>query len=70
MGKLAAVLAEFGVEIIDPQGQPFDPERHEAAMTLNSSELPVNVVAQVHQEGYLLNGRLIRPASVAVTTAS
>ncbi|WDN88577.1 molecular chaperone GrpE [Desulfosarcina sp. BuS5] len=70
LGKLAAVLADFGVEIIDPQGQPFDPERHEAVMTLKSSELPVNVVAQVHQKGCLLNGRLIRPARVAVTTAS
>jgi len=70
LGKLAAVLADFGVEIIDPQGRPFDPERHEAVMTLSSSELPVNVVAQVHQKGYLLNGRLIRPARVAVTTAS
>ncbi len=70
LGKLAAVLADFGVEIIDPQGQPFDPERHEAVMTLKSSELPVNVVAQVHQKGYLLNGRLIRPARVVVTTAS
>ncbi len=70
LGKLAAVLADFGVEIIDPQGQPFDPERHEAVMTLKSSELPVNVVAQVHQKGWLLNGRLIRPARVAVTRAS
>ena len=67
LGKLAAVLADFGVEIIDPQGQPFDPERHEAVMTLKSRELPVNVVAQVHQKGCLLNGRLIRPARVAVT---
>lgn len=38
-------------------------------MTLSSSELPVNFVAQVHQKGYLLNGRLIRPARVAVTIA-
>jgi molecular chaperone GrpE len=70
LDKLAAVFADFGVEIIDPQGQPFDPERHEAVMTLKNSELPVNVVAQVHQKGYLLNGRLIRPARVVVTTAS
>lgn len=69
LGKLAAVLADFGVEIIDPQGQPFDPERHEAVITL-SSNLPANIVAQVHQKGCLLNGRLIRPARVAVTTAS
>lgn len=69
MNNLVSALAEFGVEIIDPQGQPFDPERHEAVMTLKSRELPVNVVAQVHQKGCLLNGRLIRTARVAVTIA-
>ena len=70
LDKLTAVLADFGAEIIDPQGLPFDPERHEAVMSLKSRELPVNVVAQVHQKGCLLNGRLIRPARVVVTTAS
>ena len=69
LNNLVAVLAEFGIEIIDPQALPFDLERHEAVMTLKSRELPVNVVAQVHQKGCLLNGRLIRPARVAVTIA-
>ncbi len=70
LSKPAAVLADFGVEIIGPQGLPFDPERHGAVMTLKSSELQVNVVAQVHQKGYLINRRLILPTRVAVTTAS
>jgi molecular chaperone GrpE len=67
--KLDAVLADFGVERIDPKGQPFDPERHEAMTMAPIAELPPNSVAQVHQKGYLLNGRLIRPARVTVSKA-
>ena len=67
--KLDAVLADFGVETIDPKGQPFDPERHEAMSMAPIAELPPNSVAQVHQKGYLLNGRLIRPARVTVSKA-
>lgn len=70
LDKLATVLADFGVEMIDPQGQPFNPKRHEAVMVQSDLELPVDFVAQVHQKGYLLNGRLIRPARVTVTSAS
>jgi molecular chaperone GrpE len=67
--KLDAVLADFGVETIDPKGQPFDPERHEAMSMAPIAELPPNSVAQVHQKGYLLNGRLIRPTRVSVSKA-
>ena len=69
LDKLTAVLTDSGLEMIDPRGRPFDPARHEAVMTLKNSELPANFVAQVHQKGYLLRGRLIRPARVTVTIA-
>ena len=65
--KLQAVLEKFGVEVINPLGEPFDPERHEAMSMALFAELPPNSVAVVHQKGYLLNGRLIRPARVIVS---
>jgi molecular chaperone GrpE len=65
--KLESVFREFGVEAIDPHGQPFDPERHEAMSMAPVAELPPNSVAQVHQKGYLLHGRVIRPARVTVS---
>ena len=64
---LRGVLAKFGVEVVDPKGEPFDPERHEAMSVVPATGLPANTVAEVHQKGYLLNGRLIRPARVVVT---
>ena len=66
--KLQGVLLKFGVEVIDPVGEPFDPEQHEAMSMAPATGLPPNSVAEVHQKGYLLNGRLIRPARVVVST--
>jgi molecular chaperone GrpE len=66
--KLQGVLAKFGVEVVDPMGERFDPERHEAMSMAPATGLPPNSVAEVHQKGYLLNGRLIRPAKVVVST--
>ncbi len=62
------VLSKFSVQTIDPQGQPFDPEQHEAMSTQPSDELPPNTVVNVLQKGYSLNGRLIRPALVIVSS--
>ena len=62
-----SVLSEYGVETLDPQGQPFDPEQHEAIRMVALPELPPNSVAQVLQKGYRLNGRVIRPARVTVS---
>ncbi len=67
--KLDSVLCEFGVETLDPQGQPFNPEQHEAMSVVVLPELPPNFVAQVHQKGYQLHGRVIRPARVTVSKA-
>jgi len=60
------VLAKAGVEEINPVGQTFDPEFHEALSIQPASGVPPDTVLEVAQKGYLLNGRLIRPARVVV----
>jgi molecular chaperone GrpE len=66
---LSRALERLGVTLINPQGQPFDPERHEAMMSQESGKAPPNSVLQVVQPGYELNGRLLRPARVIVARA-
>jgi molecular chaperone GrpE len=66
LALLARALEKFGVRVINPQGEPFDPERHEAMMTQESATAEPNSVLQVVQPGYELNGRLLRPARVIV----
>ncbi|MWJ27845.1 nucleotide exchange factor GrpE [Halomonas sediminis] len=61
------VLGKFGVESIEPQGEPFDPQVHEAIAMVPNPELEPNTVMEVMQKGYLLNGRLVRPAMVVVS---
>lgn len=61
------VLARFNVEQIDPEGEPFDPQFHEALTTQESTDVEPNTVLHVMQKGYSLNGRVIRPARVVVS---
>jgi len=61
----ADTLDKHGIETVEPKGETFDPERHQA-MSLQESEDEPNTVISVLQKGYLLNGRLIRPAMVIV----
>lgn len=61
------VLNKFGVESVEPQGEPFDPQVHEAMAMVPNPELEPNTVMDVMQKGYLLNGRLVRPAMVVVS---
>jgi molecular chaperone GrpE len=64
--QLQAALEKFGVVEVSPAGEPFDPEVHEAiSMQPSDSAEPGSIVAVV-QKGYLLNGRLLRPARVVV----
>jgi len=63
---LDKALQKLGVKVIDPAGEPFDPERHEAMMAQESKTAEPNSVLQVVQPGYELNGRLLRPARVIV----
>jgi molecular chaperone GrpE len=67
--QLASTMERFGVTEIDPQGEPFDPTHHEAMMTQPSVEVEPGTVLSVYQKGYLLNGRLLRPARVVVAAA-
>jgi len=64
---LAKVLQDHDLEVIDPVGQPFDPEWHEAMTVLPSAEVEENTVLEVLQKGYRLHDRLIRPAMVVVS---
>ncbi len=63
---LVDVLDKHGVERLDPEGHPFNPEHHEAMTTVESDEVAPDHVLQVFQKGYLLNGRVVRPARVVV----
>ena len=67
--QLQKAFASAGITEIDPAGQPFDPQLHEAMTTQPSADLAPDTVLQVAQKGYLLNGRLLRPARVIVSTA-
>lgn len=60
-------LAKYGVDVIDPQGEPFDPELHEAIAVLPNPELPPHTVAAVELKGYQVGDRLLRAARVLVT---
>jgi molecular chaperone GrpE len=66
---LGDVMQKFGVEQVDPSGLPFNPEQHQAMSMMPSPEHEPNTVVQVVQKGYLLNGRLLRPAMVIVSSA-
>ena len=63
------VLAKYGVETVDPQGEPFDPETAQAMSMVEQPDVEPNSVVAVMQRGYLLNGRLLRPAMVMVSKA-
>lgn len=64
---LLKVMGDHGVEQVDPTGEAFDPERHEAISAMPSPEVAENHVMTCVQKGYLLNDRLIRPAMVIVS---
>ena len=67
--QLWQALERHGVTQLDPQGQPFNPELHEAVSMLESAELAPNHVLSVMQKGYKLHDRLLRPAMVVVSKA-
>jgi len=62
----AKVLEDNGIEIINPVGEKFDPEKHEAMSMVPSPEHEKNTIVNVFQKGYLLNGRVVRAAMVVV----
>jgi len=62
-------LKKFNIEAVDPEGEPFDPQLHQAMSMLENNEVEPNTVITVMQKGYTLNGRLVRPAMVMVSKA-
>jgi len=65
---LGATMQQFGIEEVDPAGEPFDPEFHEAISMQPSDDVEPGSVVTVVQKGYSLNGRLLRPAMVIVAS--
>jgi len=63
---LNRAFEKSGLSVVDPAGQPFNPEFHEAMATQPSADQPAGTVLAVVQKGYLLNGRLLRAARVLV----
>ena len=66
--ELLRVLEKFGVTPFDSVGQPFDPERHEAIARVPAVGQPEGTVVNETARGYMLNGRVLRPAMVTVAT--
>lgn len=64
-----STIDKFGMKVIDPQGQVFNPELHQAMSMQESADVAPNTVIAVMQKGYELNGRLLRPAMVMVSRA-
>jgi molecular chaperone GrpE len=60
-------LKKFNIEAVDPQGEPFDPQLHQAMSLVENPDVEPNTVIAVMQKGYTLNGRLVRPAMVMVS---
>lgn len=62
-------LSRHNVEAINPVGEPFDPQSHQAMSMVESPDAEPNTVLNVFQKGYSLHGRLVRPAMVVVAKA-
>lgn len=65
-----STLAKFKVEVVDPEGHPFDPDLHQAISMVDAPDAEPNTVLNVVQKGYTNHGRLLRPAMVVVSKAS
>jgi len=64
--QLEKVAQDNGLVGLDPSGEAFDPDRHQAMSTVASADHAPDTVVQVYQKGYVLNERLLRPALVVV----
>ena len=68
--SLLNTLAKFKVEVVDPEGHPFDPDLHQAISMVDAPDAEPNTVLNVVQKGYTNHGRLLRPAMVVVSKAA
>lgn len=64
--QMEDVFKKFGVQEVETEGKKFDPHFHEAVQKVDSDK-PENEIVEVMQKGYILNGRLIRPAMVIIS---
>ncbi|MDB4476308.1 nucleotide exchange factor GrpE [bacterium] len=67
--SFVGALSKFQIEQLDPVGEPFDPQHHQAMSMIENPDAEPNTVLAVMQKGYTLNGRLVRPAMVMVSKA-
>jgi molecular chaperone GrpE len=65
--SFVSTVDKFGLKEVNPQGEAFNPEHHQAIGMQPSPEFPANTVMMVMQKGYILNDRLLRPAMVMVS---
>jgi molecular chaperone GrpE len=66
LNKLTEAFNKFGVKAVDPKGEAFDPDKHEAISTDDEADAESDTVVSVAQKGYTLNDRVIRTAKVVV----
>ncbi|TQV74521.1 nucleotide exchange factor GrpE [Exilibacterium tricleocarpae] len=67
--SLVDALKRHSVEVVDPEGEPFDPQLHQAMTMVENPDVEPNTIIDVFQKGYTLNQRLVRPAMVVVSKA-
>lgn len=65
--QIVDLFGKEGIEIIDPEGEPFDPTMHHAMMQVEDDEHEDDTVVEVVQKGYSVKGKIIRPAMVKVS---
>lgn len=70
LDSFVKTLAKFNIDQIDPEGEPFNPQMHQAVSMIENAEVEPNTVIAVLQKGYSLHGRLVRPAMVMVSKAA
>jgi len=70
LSLMLKALEKFQVVQINPQGEPFDPQMHQAMSMVENPNVEPNTVIAVMQKGYSLHGRLVRPAMVMVSKAA
>lgn len=67
--KALETLSRYGLAVIEAQGQPFDPQKHQAVMQMASGDVPPGSVIKELQKGYTLRGKVLRPSTVVVSKA-
>ena len=66
MTQLTETLSDMGVEVIPAVGEPFDPNRHNAVMSIEDPNIGENIIAEEYQKGFILGDRVIRFSTVVV----